>query len=82
MTANDLKKHGGTAFPTCVSINSNDEVCEGTSGMSLRDWLAGQALAGMSGTRARDGDHFPPSVLAESSYALADAMLAARKERR
>lgn len=46
-------------------------------GMSLRDWFAGQALAGMASRglhRAFSEDY------AVSCYRFADAMLAARKE--
>lgn len=34
------KSDGGAAFPACNEANVN-----GTMGMSLRDWFAGQALA-------------------------------------
>lgn len=63
---------GGPAFP-----------CEGGSGsglhpapgMSLRDWFAGQALAGwIANTQS---DH-RPAVVAHYCYAIADAMLAER----
>ena len=70
---------GGPAFPTVAgqTVYSN--------GMSLRDWFAGQALAGImgpnydwftggteTGSRAHEAAHF--------AYSLADAMLAARSE--
>jgi hypothetical protein len=68
-------KDGGPAFPT-RSINV-------TKGMSLRDYFAGQALAG---TMARDdvkanSEEVMPELqqfLAKHCYAMADAMLAAR----
>ncbi len=41
-------------------------------GMTLRDWMAGMAL---TGSRAEA----PPSVIASSCYAIADAMLAVRE---
>lgn len=62
---------GGPAFPTQNS-------CRSDLGMSLRDWFAGMALSSMdygwfgSSTRIRE--------MAEESYNIADAMLAARKE--
>jgi hypothetical protein len=43
-----------------------------SAGMSLRDWFAGQALIGMSGTNGMDD-------IAERAYLLADAMLKARE---
>ena len=57
----------------------------GHSGVSLRDYFAGQALAGITaglcsdtsvGDRAYDRVRF--SHAAEDAYAMADAMLAAR----
>lgn len=48
-------------------------------GMTLRDWFAGQALAGVvvGVLTEADGNTVPASV-AESAYRLADAMLIAR----
>lgn len=65
---------GGTAFP--VSIPGCGD--NGQQGMSLRDWFAGQALAGLctaliSHTRdEREG-------IVERAYAMADAMLSERE---
>ena len=49
--------------------------------MSLRDWIAGQALVAAFGTYllaegAADPKH--KEAIADASYAIADAMLAAR----
>lgn len=65
MTDND----GGTAFP----ISDRGAV---EPGMSLRDWFAGQALAGMLADSNVKGQ---PVVIADGAYRLADAMLEARK---
>lgn len=54
---------GGPAFPI-----------QGYSGMSLRDWFAGQALAAVQSPDLRG----EASFTAEAVYAIADAMLAAR----
>ena len=43
-------------------------------GMTLRDWFAGQALAGADFDEWREYDH-----LARHCYQVADAMLAARE---
>ena len=43
--------------------------------MTLRDWFAGQALAGMLDRTYG----IPVSIIAERSYQMADAMLAARE---
>ena len=60
---------GGAAFP----ILRSDQ-----AGMSLRDWFAGQALAGLIfhndyGQRSDDD-------IANGAYSYADAMLAARNQ--
>lgn len=50
-------------------------------GMSLRDWFAGQALAGMLASET-DGSTYREDHAAERAYRMADAMLTARKEGR
>lgn len=50
-------------------------------GMTLRDWFAGQALAGILPVCARDTptpDETPTQAFARKAYDLADAMLAER----
>lgn len=71
---NTTQDDGGQAFPIpSVPTRHGSE-----SGMSLRDWFAGMALASMdygwfeSSCRIRE--------MAAESYNIADAMLAARKE--
>lgn len=76
---------GGSAFP----VPEENRLSDGTycnEGMSLRDWFAGQALAGITaglcsdtshGNRAFDRVGF--SHAAQDAYKLADAMIAARK---
>ena len=46
-----------------------------TPGMTLRDWFAGQALAGFF-TR---GNQMPDETIARQCYGIADAMLIARE---
>ena len=66
---------GGPAFPVtgCVHPNGNAMV-----GMTLRDYFAGQALAGilMNYTTAKFG--LTEISVANHAYKLADAMLVAR----
>lgn len=68
---------GGNAFPACNEANVN-----GTMGMTLRDWFAGQALAGLCANPNESPDEDGASdrdVIASVAYELADAMLAARE---
>lgn len=66
MTTND----GGPAFP---SHGSMGEVTH--EGMSLRDWFAGQSLAGLLSDPTLDRSC---KAFARDAYGFADAMLAAR----
>ena len=72
---NDIKD-GGPAFPS--KINNDYEIAF-FPGMTLRDWFAGQALAGMMGSRNPTSPRFHPLDDAEYVYAVADAMLRTRK---
>jgi hypothetical protein len=62
---------GGSAFP---SHGTMGEVVQ--EGMTLRDWFAGNAMNRMQ--QEFKEERYP--VLAEKAYALADAMLKARKK--
>ncbi|UVC19275.1 hypothetical protein [Mesorhizobium onobrychidis] len=73
MTAS--RDNGGPAFPSTEDHPSYDLPMH-CFGMSLRDWFAGQALAGdLAAT-----PNCRPSIIgsAERAYAYADAMLAER----
>ena len=64
---------GDPAFPVPWEQRAN--------GMSLRDWFAGQALAGVMATEPPNTRHaFDADAVAVRAYFLADAMLAARKQ--
>lgn len=70
------KSDGGAAFPACNEANVN-----GTMGMSLRDWFAGQIVghviqATKSDTREEGETH--EQMFARRAYAIADALLTAR----
>ena len=73
----EIFDNGGPAFPTVAghTIYSN--------GMSLRDWFAGQVLAGiMSGYWANNElSGLEADALADQAYRGADAMLAARRDK-
>ena len=67
-------------FPHFEKLGSS-EVSSG--GMTLRDWFAGQAIAGLCACLFPDDDapfNDPCNGYAVLSYGLADAMLAARKD--
>ena len=77
MSTND----GGPAFPRIDGIepmdyDSDAKSVVSTSGMSLRDWFAGQALAGML---ANADNWFEAEDAVCHAYKHADAMLAARE---
>jgi hypothetical protein len=69
------KNEGGPAFPGNIGIYD--------PGMSLRDWFAGQSIAGllfMVSAGKHDLMHHGHKGLAEEAYRVADAMLKARKQ--
>lgn len=67
---------GGPAFPTEVrTIAGTKTIGEG---MSLRDWFAGQALAGLY---ANSNEEWPAAAAVLCAYDTADAMLSERKRR-
>jgi hypothetical protein len=70
----DLWDEGGPAFPQ--SNDANKEYNWIRSGMTLRDWFAGQAITGL----AADEGERTWSDLAHNAYAMADAMLRIREK--
>lgn len=85
------RSNGGPAFPAAASewidhpvhgrINRADIGEAPEQGMTLRDWFAGQALAGII-PGLLDGADYKPAVLPEDAamraYEIADAMLVER----
>lgn len=67
------RKDGGPAYPV-----RNPGTNEQFSGMSLRDYLAGQALMGMYGSKIAERNK--SWELAKMAYTAADAMLNERKK--
>lgn len=72
---NPLEDGGGPAFPNAVDLPQFANFAI-QRGMSLRDWFAGQAMAGMLASPECGGRN---EVIAKSAYNIADAMLAARR---
>jgi hypothetical protein len=79
-------KDGGPAFPgECVRVTRQDDVVIRQEdiqwpGMSLRDWFAGQALAGYRAKNFNyDVGHDEQGTVAKWAYEDADAMLRARE---
>jgi hypothetical protein len=62
---------GGPAFPLAVTNDTLDY-----HGMSLRDWFAGQALAGMLAA----GDNYGSA--SQAAYQYADSMIERREANR
>ena len=72
------KDNGGLAFPTSMDVEFlRTPAGKLQSGMTLRDWFAGQALLGLG--RAWLNGGADDAMLAQFSYQVADAMLEARK---
>ena len=74
---------GGAAFPTQDINGANGEVVQfGSPGMTLLDYFAGQALAGMC---VNDGDSnfdgWNADGIARHAYRIAAAMLTERARR-
>lgn len=75
-----VKDDGGQAFPAAYTVGPNDDLYPPAPGMTLRDWFAGQALAGQLAFSPHDSfDKFHmPDEVAALTYRMADAMIAAR----
>ena len=73
----DQHKDGGPAMPGPV-YTQNGHLSGHGMGMSLRDWFAGQALAGYFGYCLAGHQNTATVPTAEYIYQMADAMIAAR----
>jgi len=70
-----MNSNGGPAFPVTPTDRSGQ--CAPTQmGMSLRDWFAGQALAGLMSQRKAWAE--PRERMALDAYDAADAMMRER----
>ena len=66
------KNDGGPAFPMSFGEGPSQE------GMTLRDWFAGQALAGLASLPTLTVKSLDDEPYSRVAYRLADAMLAER----
>lgn len=79
MKSDEMRKQGGSAFPRLTN-----EAWDQYTGMSLRDWFAGQAMVGLGSWMPRGFDNlnsFDAKIArARWAYSQADALLEAREE--
>lgn len=68
---------GGPAFPVPDSHHANGQVQYGANGMTLLDWMAGQALVGLVSESGR----YDSSGAASDAYNFSAAMLAEKARR-
>jgi hypothetical protein len=71
------------AFPGAYCVGPSDDLYPPAPGMTMRDYFAGQALAGPVHQQCVNitiqvGD-YTAKALAEMAYAIADAMMETRK---
>jgi hypothetical protein len=71
-------KTGGTAFPVPMFSVGHAKYQSEQHGMTLRDFFAAKAMQGLLASDARA----PRNEFAAEAYAMADAMLKARKEQK
>lgn len=78
MSEEQAKYDGGPAFPHPAGWRRNPAIHDG---MSLRDWLAGQAL--LAAWQGFDKGYYEGdnADIAACAYQIADAMLAARDKK-
>ena len=75
------------AFPTNVTKSTGGDAWQTDYGMDLRDYFAAKAMQGMAtwdikvmDKLATDFGELPDFYLAKNAYAIADAMMEARKK--
>ena len=76
---------GGCAFQTLENaLDPRVSRFVTYAGMTLRDYFAGQVLAGELSSQSADSGHYDydGKLLADRCYALADAMIARRNSKR
>jgi hypothetical protein len=76
------EKDGGAAFPIPDQRDTvtGEGLVQGERGLTIRDWFAGQALAGMAGHWVETPRPVDCDDYAKRAYRFADAMLKARAQ--
>jgi len=70
------------AFPAPYTVGPNDDLYPAEPGMTLRDYAAIKAMAGLLASNAMYGGKTDDRVsLARDAYATADALLAERERK-
>ena len=72
---------GGAAFPRPVSFSEEGGTHRGTLGMTLRDYFAGQVMAGALQDYLTPKCRYTEREVASRAYRYADAMLFARESK-
>ena len=76
-----MKDNGGPAFPSGNQVRVGEYMTGGHTGMTLRDWFAGQALkAWVQAHIDQSVDDLSKSDIARECYSYADAMLKEREK--
>lgn len=70
------EEQGFADFPVDTHM---DSPLHAETGMSLRDWFAGQALVGLVASYGPTNAAFEPKADAKTAYKYADEMLASRR---
>lgn len=75
----NTKNDGGPAFPFGQMSEQTGQPVNGffNAGMTLRDWFAGQALAGLCACETVSASN---GGLADAAYSIADAMISERSK--
>lgn len=73
-----MRPHDEPALPTSEQNNDGSLTNAGSMGLSMRDWFAGQVLAGIYANP--EWDNQTCGKIAEAAYKQANEMMEARKK--